>query len=61
MKTIGQAGYENDRPLSRATLINAMTAAGNVSDIDATDDWQKRGGQLLNMSARDFNRVRLAA
>jgi len=61
MKTIGQAGYENDRPLSRATLINAMTAAGNVSDIDATDDWQRRGGQLLNMSARDFNRVRLAA
>jgi len=57
MKTIGQAGYENDRPLSRATLINAMTSAGNVSDIDATDDWQKRGGQLLNMGQRDWHRI----
>ena len=57
MKTIGQAGYENDRPLSRATLINAVTAAGNVSDIDATDDWQRRGGQLLNMGQRDWHRI----
>ena len=57
MKTIGQAGYEQDRPLSRATLINAMTAAGNVSDIDATDDWQRRGGQLLNMGQRDWHRI----
>ena len=57
MKTIGQAGYEQDRPLSRATLINAMTAVGNVSDIDATDDWQRRGGQLLNMGQRDWHRI----
>jgi len=57
MKTIGQAGYENDRPLSRATLINAVTAAGNVSDIDATDDWQRRGGQILNMGQRDWHRI----
>jgi len=57
MKTIGQAGYENDRPLSRATLVNAMTAVGNVCDIDATDDWQKRGGQLLNMGQRDWHRI----
>ena len=57
MKTIGQAGYENDRPLSRATLVNAITSAGNISDIDATDDWQKRGGQLLNMGQRDWHRI----
>ena len=57
MKTIGQAGYENDRPLSRATLVNAVTAAGNVSDIDATDDWQRRGGQILNMGQRDWHRI----
>jgi len=57
MKTIGQAGYEQDRPLSRATLINAITAAGNVSDIDATDDWQRRGGQLLNIGQRDWHRI----
>jgi len=57
MSTIGQAGYENHRPLSRATLINAVTAVANTSDIDHADDWQKRGGQLLEMSARDWNRI----
>jgi hypothetical protein len=57
MSTIGQAGYENDRPLSRATLINAVTAAGNKCDIDQTDDYQRLGGRLLNMNARDWNRI----
>ena len=57
MSTIGQAGYENDRPLSRATLINAVTNVANTSDIDHADDWQRRGGQLLNMNARDWNRI----
>lgn len=57
MNTIGQAGYENDRPLSRATLINAVTNVANTSDIDHADDWQRRGGQLLNMNARDWNRI----
>ena len=57
MSTIGQAGYENHRPLSRATLINAVTAMANTSDIDHADDWQRRGGQLLNMNARDWNRI----
>ena len=61
MSTIGQAGYENDRPLSRATLINAITAVANTSDIDHSDDWQKRGGQLLEMNARDWNRIKAAA
>ena len=57
MSTIGQAGYENDRPLSRATFINALTAAGNKCDIDQTDDYQRLGGRLLNMNARDWNRI----
>jgi hypothetical protein len=57
MSTIGQAGYENHRPLSRATFINAVTAAGNKCDIDQTDDYQRLGGRLLNMPARDWNRI----
>ena len=57
MSTIGQAGYENHRPLSRATFINAVTAAGNKCDIDQTDDYQRLGGRLLNMNARDWNRI----
>jgi len=57
MATIGQSGYENSRPLSRATLVNAVTAVSHRADIDDVDTWQQRGGQLLNMSARDWQRV----
>jgi len=57
MATIGQSGFEQSRPLSRATLVNAVTAVANRSDVDDVDQWQKRGGQLLNMPARDWARV----
>jgi len=57
MATIGQSGFEQARPLSRATLVNAVTAVANRSDVDDVDTWQKRGGQLLNMPARDWARV----
>jgi len=57
LKTIGQAGYEADRPLSRATLVNAVTNVAHRSELDDVDTWQRRGGQLLNMSARDWQRV----
>ena len=57
MATIGQSGFEQARPLSRATLVNAVTAVAHRSDIDDVDTWQQRGGQLLNMSARDWQRV----
>jgi hypothetical protein len=57
MATIGQSGFEQSRPLSRATLVNAVTAVANRSDIDDVDTWQKRGGQLLSMPARDWARV----
>jgi len=57
MATIGQSGFEQARPLSRATLVNAVTAVANRSDVDDVDQWQKRGGQLLNMPARDWARV----
>ena len=57
MATIGQSGFEQAKPLSRATLVNAVTAVAHRSDIDDVDTWQQRGGQLLNMSARDWHRV----
>jgi len=57
MSTIGQAGYENHRPLSRATFINAVTAAGNKCDIDQTDDYQRLGGRLLNIAPKDWHRI----
>ena len=57
MATIGQSGFEQARPLSRATLVNAVTAVAHRADVDDVDTWQQRGGQLLNMSARDWQRV----
>lgn len=57
MATIGQSGFEQSKPLSRATLVNAVTAVAHRADIDDVDTWQQRGGQLLNMNARDWNRV----
>jgi len=57
MATIGQSGFEQSKPLSRATLVNAVTAVAHRSDVDDVDQWQQRGGQLLNMPARDWARV----
>jgi hypothetical protein len=57
LDTIGQAGYEQGRPLSRATLINAVTAVSHKADTDDVDLWQQRGGQLLNMKPADWQRV----
>jgi len=56
MKTLGQEGYAGN-PLSRATMVNAVTAAANRSELDDVDMWQKRGGDVLNMSSRDWQRV----
>ena len=57
MATIGQSGYEHGQPLSRATLVNAVTACAHKADIDDVDQWQQRGGQLLNLSNRDWQRI----
>ena len=57
LDTIGQAGYEQGRPLSRATLINAVTAVSHKAETDDVDLWQQRGGQLLNMKPADWQRV----
>jgi len=60
LKTIGQAGYVG-QPVTRATMVNAVTAVGNMVDPDNVDDWQRRGGQVLNMRPADWARVAIAA
>ena len=62
LKTIGQAGYSG-QPVTRATMINAVTAVANNPEIDCdnVDDWQRRGGQVLNMKPADWARVAVAA
>ena len=61
LDTIGQSGYEREKPLSRATLINAVTAVSHKADADDVDMWQQRGGQLLDMRPADWQRVAVAA
>jgi hypothetical protein len=57
MATIGQSGFEQEKPLSRATLINAVTAVSHRADVDDVDTWQRRGGKLLDMTRNDWNRI----
>jgi len=61
LDTIGQSGYERDKPISRATLINAVTAVSHKADADDVDLWQQRGGALLSMRPADWQRVAIAA
>tara|TARA_S200002703_G_scaffold153999_1_gene156205 strand:- start:1238 stop:2377 length:1140 start_codon:yes stop_codon:yes gene_type:complete len=61
LDTIGQAGYGREKPLSRATLINAVTAVSHKADADDVDLWQQRGGALLSMRPADWQRVAVAA
>ena len=60
MATIGQEGYAGN-PVTRATMINAVTNVANSVHADETDDWQRRGGQILNLAKSDWNRVAVAA
>ena len=60
LQTVGQAGYAGN-PISRATLVNAVTAVGNTVEADQVDDWHKLGGRVLNMGRRDWDRVAAAA
>jgi len=61
LNTIGQAGYESGSPVTRATLINAVTNVANSAHADDVDLWQSRGGQVLNLNRADWNRVAMAA
>jgi hypothetical protein len=42
-------------------MVNAVTAVANSVDADNVDDWQRRGGQVLNMKPADWARVAVAA
>ena len=60
LATIGQQGYAG-HPVSRATMVNAVTAVANDADPDTVDDWQRLGGRVLDLPARDWQRVAAAA
>ena len=61
LNTIGQSGYEQGQPISRATLMNAVTACANNAEADHVDDWQRLGGDVLNMSPANWASVSRAS
>ena len=60
LATIGQAGYAGN-PVSRATMVNAVTAVANKAQPDEVDDWQRLGGRVLDLPKSDWQRVAMAA
>jgi len=61
LNTIGQSGYEQGQPISRATLMNAVTACANNAEADHVDEWQRLGGDVLNMSPANWASVSRAS
>jgi hypothetical protein len=53
MQTIQQDGYRG-QPLSRATMVNAVTAAAHQADADSVTDWQVLGGKVLDLPANQW-------
>lgn len=60
LATIGQSGYAG-QPVSRATLVNAVTAVAHNVEADNVDDWQILGGRVLDLPRSDWRRVAEAA
>jgi hypothetical protein len=60
LATIGQSGYAG-QPVSRATMVNAITAVAHNADTDSVDDWQRLGGRVLDLPRSDWRRVAEAA
>ena len=61
--TMAQPGYAGE-PVSRATLVNAVTSVGNdaalrANRIDADDvgEWERRGGRLLNLPSSQWSSI----
>ena len=64
--TMSQPGYAGE-PISRATLVNSVTAVANDSklradEISADDvgEWEKRGGRLLDLPASQWTSIATA-
>jgi hypothetical protein len=54
--TVGQPGYAG-QPVSRATLVNAVTQAAHKAPLDNVDEWQNLGGRVLDLPANQWATV----
>ena len=57
MQTVGQPGFAG-RPISRATMVNAVTAVANKVDPDHVDEWHANGSKVLNLPASQWATIR---
>ena len=57
MQTVGQPGFAG-KPISRATMVNAVTAVANQVDPDQVDEWQANGAKVLNLPASQWATIR---
>ena len=68
VQTRAQDGYVGE-PVSRATLMNAITAVPQMQDAagnamvqpDDIDDWQRLGGRVLEMKQSDWTAISRAS
>ena len=60
IETLQQDGYRG-RPVSRATMVNAVTAAAHNAEPDSINDWQERGGRVLDLKPTEWAIVAQAA
>ena len=60
MQTIQQPGYTN-KPISRATVVNAVTAVAHTADPDSVDDWYQSGRAVLDLPSSQWDVIAQAA
>ena len=60
MQTIQQPGYTN-KPISRATIVNAVTAVAHTVPADNVDDWYSNGRAVLDLPANQWETIARAA
>jgi len=56
MQTIQQPGYTN-KPISRATIVNAVTAVAHTADADSVDDWYSNGRAVLDLPRNQWETI----
>tara|TARA_R110002049_G_scaffold133137_2_gene292536 strand:- start:1165 stop:2280 length:1116 start_codon:yes stop_codon:yes gene_type:complete len=60
MQTIQQPGYTN-KPISRATIVNAVTAVAHTVHPDNVDEWYGNGRAVLDLPANQWETIARAA
>ena len=60
MSTVQQDGYAG-KPVSRATIVNAVTAVATTVEADKVDDWQLAGSTILDLPRNQWEVIAKAA